>query len=67
MKNADSQTTVKPIPMIEEAVEAGIEAAAKYVSALPAGQKAWGSKEFQIAERAAREAIAALRQFEAGK
>jgi hypothetical protein len=53
---------------IEEAVEAGVEAAAEWVSSsLPKGQQAWGPKEYQIAERSAREAIAALRQFEAGK
>jgi len=45
---------------IEDAVEAGTEAAAEYVSSLPAGQQAWGDKEFQIAETAARAAIAAL-------
>lgn len=57
--------------IIEDAVEAGIKAAAIWVSEgtesfLP-GNRGWSSKEFQIAERAAREAIAALRQFEAGK
>lgn len=53
--------------LIEEAVEAGIEAAAEYVSSLPAGQKGWDTKEYRIADTAAREAIAALRQAEAGK
>jgi hypothetical protein len=52
---------------IEEAVEAGVKAAVEWVSSLPKGRQAWGSKEHQIAERSAREAIAALRQFEAGK
>jgi hypothetical protein len=53
--------------MIEDAVEEAIEAAGAYVSSLPSGQKAWGMKEYKIAETAAREAIAALRQMEAGK
>ena len=57
-----SQTT-----QIEDAIEAGIEAASEYVSNLPSGQKAWGMKEFEIARTAAREAVAALRQIEAGK
>lgn len=59
-----SQTT--EIKMIEDAVEAGIEAASEYVSGESA-DKSWGRKEYRIAEIAAREAIAALRQFEAGK
>jgi len=46
--------------LIEDAVDAGTEAASEYVSSLPAGQQAWGDKEFQIAETAARAAIAAL-------
>ena len=54
------------IKMIEDAVEAGIEAAAEYVSA-EAADKSWDRKEYKIAEIAAREAIAALRQAEAGK
>ncbi len=53
--------------MIEMAVMEGIEAASRCVSSLPLGQRAWGSKENKIAETAAREAIAALRQQEAGK
>jgi len=53
--------------MIEDAMEAGIEAAAEYVSSLPLGQRGWDMKEYRIAETAAREAIAALRQAEAGK
>jgi hypothetical protein len=65
------QMTLNPIPMIEEAVEAGIEAAARWVSegneSFLVGRRGWSSKEYQIAERSAREAIAALRQFEAGK
>jgi len=56
-----SETTV-----IEDAVEAGIEAASEYVSSLPAGQRAWGDKEFQIAETAARAAIAALNRTQSG-
>jgi hypothetical protein len=56
------------LKMIEDAVEAGIEAAAEYVSSQPRGaDKSWSSKEYRLAEVAAREAIAALRQFEAGK
>jgi hypothetical protein len=62
MQNDKSQMT-----MIEDAVDAGIEAAAEAVSTMGIGQKAWGSKEFEIARTAAREAIAALRQMEAGK
>ncbi len=46
--------------VIENAVEQAIEAAGEYVSALPLGQRAWGMKEYKIAETAAREAIAAL-------
>lgn len=53
--------------MIENAVDAGIEAAAEAVSSMAMGQKAWGAKEFEIARIAAREAIATLRQMEAGK
>jgi hypothetical protein len=53
--------------LIEDAVEEAIEAAGAYVSSLPKGQNAWGMKEYKIAETAAREAIAALRQMEAGK
>lgn len=52
---------------IEDAVEAAIDAAGEYVSLLPLGQKAWGVKEYKIAEVAARKAIAAIRQIEAGK
>lgn len=52
---------------IEDAVNEAIEAASNYVSLLPAGQKAWGEKEYNIADTAAREAIAAIRQKEAGK
>ena len=53
------------IRRIQNAVEAGIDAASLAVSALPSSQKAWGLKEYQIAEIAARVAIAALRQTEA--
>jgi hypothetical protein len=35
---------------IEDAVNEAIEAASTYVSLLPAGQKAWGEKEYNIAE-----------------
>ena len=62
-----SESTPTAASIIEEAVEAGIEAAGEYVSSLPMGQRAWASKEYRIAEVAAREAIAALRQVEAGK
>lgn len=46
----------EPIPetSLVDAVEAGVEAAAEYVSAQPPGaDKSWGSKEFRIAEAAA--------------
>ena len=59
--------TANQTTMIEDAVEEAIEAAGAYVSALPPGQKSWGMKEYKIAETAAREAIASLRQMEAGK
>lgn len=55
------------LTIIEDAVDTGIEAAAEYVSSLPLGQKGWDTKEYRIAETAARVAIAALRQVEAGK
>ena len=59
------------VSMIEDAVDAGIEEAARWVSegneSFLVGNRGWSSKEYQIAERAAREAIAAIRQFEAGK
>lgn len=65
-----TESTMTDARMIEDAVEAGIEAAATWVSegneSFLVGRRAWSSKEFQIAEKAAREAIAALRQFEAG-
>ncbi len=48
------------IKMIEDAVDAGIEAAAEYVSGEPA-DKSWARKEYRIAEISARKAIAALR------
>lgn len=48
------------VTIIEDAVEAGIEAASEYVSSLPSGQKTWDTKEYKIAETAARAAIAAL-------
>ena len=44
----------------QDAIEAGIEAASEAVSALPLGQKAWGTKEYMIAETAARTAVADL-------
>jgi hypothetical protein len=47
-----------------DAVQAGIDAASDAVSELPAGQRAWGQKEYRIAEIAARHAIAALRRME---
>ena len=54
--------------MIEDAVKEAIEAASEYVSSQPDGaDKSWGNKEYQIADIAARMAIAALRQMEAGK
>ncbi len=37
------------------AVEAGLEAASEYVTSLPPGQRAWDTKEYRIAETAARE------------
>ncbi len=49
---------------VEDAVDKAIDAAAEYVSSLPSGQKAWGMKEYKIAETAARAAIAVLRQLE---
>jgi hypothetical protein len=56
---------------IEDAVEAGIEEAAMWVSegneSFLVGNRGWSSKEYQIAELAARTAIAVLRQLEAGK
>lgn len=45
---------------LQDAIEAGIEAASQAVSALAAGQKAWGDKEYLIAETAAREAVSDL-------
>jgi len=48
--------------LIEDAVEAGVEAASEYVSSLPMGQRTWGDKEYGIAETAARAAIAALQE-----
>lgn len=52
------------ISSIEDAIEAGIDAASEYVSALPSsGQKAWDVKEFKIAEIAARKAIEAWREM----
>jgi hypothetical protein len=43
-----------PEKTLVDAVEAGVEAAAEYVSAQPPGaDKSWGSKEFRIAETAA--------------
>ena len=49
--------------LIEDAVDAGIDAASEYVgSLLPIGQRAWGDKEYGIAETAARAAIAALQE-----
>lgn len=66
--NPDRASSIKEI---EDAVEAGIETAAKWVSegneSFLVGNRAWSSKEFQIAERSAREAIAALRQFEVAR
>jgi hypothetical protein len=63
---SEDQIAKSPPTKIEDAVEAGIEAAAEYVSSLPSGQKYWAMKEYKIAETAAREAIAALRQAAAG-
>jgi hypothetical protein len=45
----------------EAAAEAGIEAAAEAVSALPMGQRAWNTKEYKIAETAARAAITRIK------
>ena len=45
---------------IEDAVDAAIETASEYVSSLPSGQKAWGMKEYGIADKAARKAIAII-------
>ena len=46
--------------LIHDAVQAGIDAASEAVSAMPKGQRGWDSKEYQIAETAARAAVAAL-------
>jgi hypothetical protein len=48
------------IAMINDAVELGIEAACEATIG-------WDQRDYKIAETAAREAIAALRQMEAGK
>jgi hypothetical protein len=53
--------------LIEDVIEAAIEAASAFVSSLPSGQKGWSQKEHKIAETAAREAIAILKRYEAGK
>lgn len=45
---------------IQDAIEAGIEAASEAVSTMGLGQKAWGVKEFEIARTAARAAVAAI-------
>lgn len=42
---------------IADAIEAGIEAASEAVSNMPAGQKRWDTKEYRIAETAARAAV----------
>src|SRR5258707_14729932 len=45
----------KLVESFDDVVDLGIEAAAEMVSAkLPKGQKAWDSKEYQIAETAAK-------------
>ena len=46
--------------LIEDAVDAAIEAASDYVSSLPPGQKGWDRKEYAIADTAARKAIAII-------
>lgn len=53
--------------MIHTAVQEAIEEARKTVADLMLGERGWGPKEHLIAEVAASEAIAALRQMEAGK
>ncbi len=42
--------------------EVGIDAATEMVSNLPAGQKAWGTKEFRIAQTAAMSSVTAERE-----
>ena len=53
---------VSMLSLIENAIEDGIDAAARYVSSLPDGEKTWDAREYRIAEKAARAAIAAFRQ-----
>jgi hypothetical protein len=54
---------VTELEMIEKAAKAGMEAAYEKYGCWDD----WEAREFEIAELAAREAIAALRQMEAGK
>lgn len=48
------------VRIIEDAVEAGIEAAAEAVSNLPMGKRKWNKKEYMIAATAARAAVKLL-------
>lgn len=45
---------------MQDAIEAGTEAAEDAVSALPKGQNAWGEKEYMIAHTAAKIAVSDL-------
>jgi hypothetical protein len=45
---------------LQDAIEAGIEAAAEAVSALPRGERMWAGREYLIAETAARVAVSDL-------
>jgi hypothetical protein len=45
---------------IEYVVNEAIEAASRYVSLLPAGQRVWGEREYDVADIAARKAISCV-------
>jgi hypothetical protein len=66
MRDFFSSTNVLLLTIVTNAMEAGVEAAAEWVSkgneSFLVGYRGWSSKEYQIAEKSAEAAVDALRR-----